>query len=146
MDSIAGDGRRGPRATVRRDRLREAPYSTWSAFVELMSSADYDELTALQRVAFLAFRYDAEVKNGGHARYFRHHGLTRLAETATALTRLGAEPHREVLEAAAGLWQAGGTAEMDRMDDEFHSRQPDLHVRLEAWLEAHTAEFIVFEG
>jgi hypothetical protein len=105
----------------------------------------YDELTPLQRVAFLAFHYDAEVKNGGHERYFRHHGGARLAETAAALVRLGAEGHRRVLEDAATQWERGSATGFDGADAEFHAQQPDLHVRLETWLEAHLAEFIVFE-
>lgn len=136
---------KGPRASVRRDRLVEAPHLAWSAFVDLLSTAHYAELSPVQRVAFLVFLYDREVKTGGHRRYLRSHGTQRLAETSAALARLGADGHRGVLERAGAAGVGEDSAEVDRLDDDFHGLRPDLHVRLEAWLAAHRDEFLSFE-
>jgi len=137
---------KGPRATVRRDRLPEAPHLAWNAYIDLLSSTGYDELTSIQRVAFLAFHYDSEVKSGGHTRYFRNQGADRLEETVAALGRLAAVRQQAVLERAGSMWETATDEELNRLDDEFHMSRPDVHVRLEAWLDAHIDEFVVFEG
>ena len=146
MTSITGDMGKGPRATVRRDRLVDAPHLTWNAFVDLLSSVHYEELTPVQRVAYLAFCYDSEVKSGGHLRYFRNHGTDRLEETLAALGRLGAVGQQGVLERAGWAWGPESSEELDRLDHDYHGCHQDIPARLETWLEGHLDDFIVFEG
>ncbi len=146
MGSRTPDGGKGPRATVRRERLVGSPHLPWNAFIDLLSGARYEELTEIQRVAFLAFRYDCDVQNGGHLRYFRNHGTERLRETTAALARLQAVPQAAVLERAGSEWRRAPTGKpLERLDDDYHACHPDVPVRLEAWFEAHMEEFIVFE-
>lgn len=133
---------RGPRARVRRDRIEAAPHLIWNAFVDLLASAAHDELTAIQRVAYLAFHYDAEVTSGGHARFLEHAGAARLAETVSALATLGAAAQGDVLRRAGHA----ATAALARLDDEFHTCRPEIHVLLQGWLERYQDQFIVVLG
>lgn len=147
MSQSTPDGEKGPRAIVRRERLPDAPHLPWNAFVDLLSTVGYDELTAIQRIAFLAFRYDCDIQNGGHLRYFRNQGTERLEETTAALARLGAKGQQAVLERAAAAWRLlPSGSPLDPLDDDYHACRPEIPVRLEAWLQAHIDEFIVFEG
>ena len=131
---------------MRRDRLVSAPHLIWNAFVDLLSSVHYDELTATQRVAYLAFRYDADVSGGGHLRFFRLQDATRVEETRVALIRLDAAAQRDILERAVLARDLGPPEALNPLDDAFHACHPDVAVRLEAWLESHLDDFIVFEG
>jgi hypothetical protein len=137
---------KGPRATVRRDRLVDAPHLIWNAFVDLLSSVHYDELTATQRVAYLAFRYDGDVSAGGHVRFFRLQDGTRVEETRAALARLGAAAQDDILERAVLAREQNSPESLGLLDDALHACHPDIPVRLEAWLESHLIDFIVLEG
>lgn len=44
--------------------LEKEPYQLWNAFVDLLTTEEYDNLDEIQRIAYLAFWYDAEVNNG----------------------------------------------------------------------------------
>jgi hypothetical protein len=127
---------------VRLNRTAAAPHLIWNAFVDLLASASHDELTAVQRVAYLAFHYDAEVTSGGHARFLQHAGAARLDETVSALATLGAVAQGDVLRRAGHA----ASTELARLDDEFHRCRPEIHVLLQGWLERHQEQFIVVEG
>ncbi len=49
--------------------VEEKPYCIWNAFVELLASHDYNELSPRQRAAHLVFWYESEVQNGGHLQF-----------------------------------------------------------------------------
>ena len=80
----------GPRRRrVRRRDLDVNPNLAWNQYVSLIGLAPYEGLTPVQRVAHLAFLYDAEVQNGGHLQYFANSAGRRWRETLDALTVLG---------------------------------------------------------
>ena len=69
----------------------------WKAFVELMDGAEVESLSKIQRIAFLAHRYDSEARSRGHARYFADRDKKTVNETVRALESLGALEHAQVL-------------------------------------------------
>jgi len=143
------------RPLVCRDDLARLPYLTWNAFVDLLASAEYDGLTRLQRPAWLAFWYDAEVQNGGHRQFFKNRGTYRIEETIEALTRVGATGQGAVLQRAAQLYEAAtrapegaseGAPELtdafDALDRDYHRCSPEVHEILESYLEDHLEGFV----
>lgn len=138
------------RTRISREELRRAPHRAWNAFVELLASSPYEDLSPPQRVAYLAFWYDAEILDGGHRRYFETHGVERLAETLAALGELGATSQQTVLGDAARLWSARSAAEtadaLDRLlgalDDRYHAAEPELGELLQAYLDERLTEFV----
>ncbi len=91
------------RRKLDRRLLVERPRLEWNAFVHLLAMTRYEELDEVQRVAHLCFWYDAEVQNGGHLQYFENRGTTLVGATLGALTNLGAEGQRDILEGAVGV-------------------------------------------
>src|SRR5207247_2427928 len=85
---------------------REQPYLAWNAFINLVGASEYTELTPVQRVARLAFLYDAAVQNGGHLQYFENHRLSYLKETLAALKTIGANCQHDLLVSAARRWKS----------------------------------------
>lgn len=134
----------------------------WNAYVDLLAMSELAQLTPRQRVAYLAFWYDAEVQNGGHDQYFGNQESFDHAEVARALETLGAECQAGVLRRAwafvehAAELQPEGHEQFVRWDESFgYSRQlqeldreyaecsPELSPRLlERYLDAHESEFI----
>lgn len=142
------------RPLVCRDDLARLPYLTWNAFVDLLASAEYDGLTRLQRPAWLAFWYDAEVQNGGHRQFFENRGTGCVEETVEALTRVGAAGQGTVLQRAAKLYETAtrapeGAAELtealDAFDRDYHRCNPEVHEVLESYLEDHLEGFVRIE-
>jgi hypothetical protein len=71
--------------------------AVWKAFVALMDGADPDELTSIQRIAWLAHRYDNEARSKGHARFFADRDKKTINATVRALESIGALTHAQVL-------------------------------------------------
>lgn len=71
--------------------------AVWKAFVELLDSAEVDELSSIQRIAYLAYRYDTDARSKGHARFFADRDKKTLNATVRALESIGALEHATVL-------------------------------------------------
>jgi hypothetical protein len=94
-----------PRRILQRSQAVNDPTIIWNTFIDLISS--YPEaLDPEQRPAHFVLTYDSEVQNGGHLQYFFNHRNHYLQETLSALTLLGAEDQRIVLEAATLLFDS----------------------------------------
>src|SRR5262245_49103291 len=94
------------RRHVRSEDLVREPYLVWNAFVDLIATEDYEEMTPVQRTAHLAFWYDAEVQNGGHHQYFENSAGLRAPQTIIALRSLGLGPQASILERAVATWNS----------------------------------------
>src|SRR5262245_30840695 len=140
------------RRRVKMAQLESEPYLIWNAFVDLLATEDYGDLSPLQRKAYLVFWYESEVQNGGHGQYFENRGLERLAETCMALTELGLPDHARLLSFALEvvsayearlpwekMFQDGA---IERLDDEFHKCRPTIMEALEGHLVANAAEYV----
>ena len=145
---------------VNRKALQKEPYLMWNAFIDVIALTDYENLSEIQRVAHLAFWYDSEVQNGGHLQYFENRGLARLSETLTALERLGAHCHRQVLQVASEHIRCNPRGriltveeyvsralegEYDKHDSAFGKCQPEINKYLETYLSEKSNEFVEFE-
>ena len=143
------------RRTVELRRAMQAPNLVWNAFVDLIATENYDDLTPLQRKAHLVFWYDAEVQNGGHGQYFENRGASQLGETVEALNDLGLSRHAAILSRAAGALTTAADdsswenlisdAELDDFDRAFHESTPTVIEGLERHLAAHTVEYVVLQ-
>ncbi len=71
--------------------------AVWKAFVELMNGADPDDLSSIQRIAWLAHHYDNEARSKGHARFFADRDKKTINATVRALESIGALAHAQVL-------------------------------------------------
>jgi hypothetical protein len=147
------------RRPLGRDEYREEPYLAWNAFVDILALSDYRDLSQVQRIAHLAFWYDAEVQNGGHLQYFENRRLKHISETLEALQILGAVCQRAVLSRAvrkrkslpkeiirtvADFVRAGRRGDFQVEDAAYYACKPEMVTELlERYLEKHFNEFII---
>jgi hypothetical protein len=143
--------------TLTKSEVKPAPYLVWNAFIDLLATEEYADLSVEQRAAQLVFWYESEVQNGGHLQYFENQAMGHLANTVEALNTLGAECQRQILKEAGALWLArkrprSETAdqfcaialagEFDEFDRRFHQCKPTLVECLEDYLKAHLDSFV----
>ena len=141
---------------LRKDQTESEPWTIWNAFIRVIA-ADPDNLTEEQRPAHFVFVYENEIQNGGHLQYFENQGSMHLQETLAALTQLGANNHRRLLEQASGVLQSRprkqfltteeyiGAALEDEfgiIDSQFHESSPSLQELLEKHLAENQSAFI----
>jgi len=143
--------------TVTRKDASENPHLIWNAFVDLLASCGYAELSVEQRLAYLVFWYDSEVLNGGHLQYFQNRDTEYLDETIVSLGLLGATCQQQVLREAGALFlrhprkqirtleeyaataREGGFSALDRR---FYDCSPSLQECLERHLKEHQSRFV----
>ncbi len=132
-------------------QVEAAPYEVWNAFVNLLWTERYEDLSPEQRPAQLVIQYEGEVQNGGHLQYFENHRGERLDETVSALSFLGASCQQQVLREAAALWRSRArqriqtaqqfcdtalAGEFSELDRRFYACTPSLEHYLESHLTA----------
>jgi len=78
------------------------PHMVWNAFVDLIATEDYADLSPLQRKAHLVFWYESEVQNGGHGQYFENQGSTACARRSMPCMSSGSRARREC---SRGRWR-----------------------------------------
>ncbi len=113
------------------------------------------------RSFWLAYLYDAEVKNGGHLQYFHNQGSTLVGETLAALRIIGADNHAQLLERCAeqvannpiipvtslSEYPALAAARSFSAEDATYYEQPqDVLSLLEAHFEETLHECVVVRG
>ncbi len=91
------------RRQVKKLDLDKESYLGWNAFVDLVASENYEDLSEIQKIAHLIFWYDAEVNNGGHLQYFLNLAGRRAPETLTALSQVGLDCQQIILADAVDL-------------------------------------------
>lgn len=134
----------------------------WNAFIDLISKASLDEVTSIQRVAFLAWWYSSEVLNGGHDQYFGNKAYFEHAEVIESLKTIGAQCQSDVLRSAFAYYSKaqkampeeydefiswnrrhGYSRQMETFDLKFYDCRPEIETELlEAYLDAHESDFI----
>ncbi len=63
----------------------EIPQIPWNRFIQEVCFRDKEELSEIQKNAYLCFWYDAEVGNNGHEGYFDHYPEVESDELIAAL-------------------------------------------------------------
>ena len=104
------------RRQIGQSDLSNDPYSIWNAFVEILATEEYEELTEVQKTAQLVFLYDAEVQNGGHLQYFLNSAGQRASETVEALSLLKLNCQKAVLSGAISLVEKQLLSSIDIVD------------------------------
>jgi len=161
MRSVRRQGEAMKRAHISKADLDAFPEgAVWNAFVDLLSMADTNELSAEQVPAQLAFFYDAEVQNGGHLQYFLNRGVDEARRAVAELPRLGAGVFSTLLEQAVEMWneqerKRPGTAheyvdialegEFSGFDFQYYEAVPTLNDLMEAHLALHQDLFVVVD-
>jgi hypothetical protein len=140
---------------VERARLAQEPYLLWNAFIDLLATEEYGDLSSTQRKAHLVFWYDSELQNGGHGQYFENRGRNRLDETVAALRDLGLLCQAEVLARAAAAFDAAEPTEdwadvlhddfIDELDAAFDRCTPSVTEALEQHLARHADEYVEYK-
>ena len=148
------------RISISRHLATSAPYEVWNAFIRLITSDPADPFTLEQRAAALVFWYESEVQNGGHLQYFSNRGLQEAAEAVGALLQLGAPAQAAILQSAVASMPSDPDSSpvsgeeyvaialedpFDHFDHAFHEASPSLQDVLEAYLQSHLSDFVVFE-
>lgn len=105
------------RRKIGRSEFVDEPHSAWNAFVDLLATEDYENLTEIQRPAHLAFWYDAEVHNGGHLQYFLNSAGKRAAEILEALSVLRLGSQKIILADAVSFVSTNPISEIDTVED-----------------------------
>ena len=146
---------------VSRRLVEKKPYLVWNAFVDLIAGSSYSHLSKKQRPAYLVFRYESEVHNGGHMQYFENFGTKRIEDTVAALELLGAPCHAKVLARAAARFnsqirkrirsveeyvETALEGEFDLFDRKWGKCRPELEKVLKDYLSANQAEFVLVGG
>jgi hypothetical protein len=133
------------------------PHLIWNSFVAIIGgSLPYDRMTERQRFAHLAFRYDSEVRNGGHLQFFLNtHSLDR--DFVEALERLSLPAHAELLRRANSRWRRQPRSdpsnpeefaalavqeEFGDVDSAYHQLHPTITDALQVCLKQHQDEFV----
>jgi hypothetical protein len=146
------------RQRVRRSDLDREPHLAWNEYVTVLAHGEYEEFNPIQRVAHLAFWYDAEVQNGGHLQYFLNSAGRHAERALDALETLGAHEQRRALAAAIELVRAnplpeGHTSSIYRdsplakplreLDRAYGVARPVIVTELlQRYLDEHFSEFI----
>lgn len=143
---------------VSRTAAAADPALVWNTFVKVCCWGGLD-YSPTQRIAHLAFIYDAEVQNGGHHQYFENQGMAYARETLLALDLLGSEAQHRILEDAIRKHEQINPEELrsDSLedfvesareghfqvhDDSYDACKPELDAYLKAWLDSNLADFI----
>jgi hypothetical protein len=144
---------------LKKAAVEKESYLVWNAYIDLLSTSDYQELSEIQRPAHWVFWYESEVQNGGHLQYFENQGTEHLQDTIGALKALNAAEQAQILAAAASQYLAthkdqeddgdiadfvsealkGGLSDFDKR---FQDCPTPLQKHLADYLEAHKAEFV----
>jgi hypothetical protein len=101
---------------------RQAAFYT--RYVSLGSRRDEARLTPHDRVVLLVGDFEADVNNGGFARYLDNKGVVTARATLRALTTIGAKRTATLLSAA--LKPPDDQDALDRNDGKFHEKAEDL--------------------
>lgn len=146
--------------TLTKQQVEEAPHEVWNAFVDVLATEDYHDLSPEQRPAHLVFWYESEVQNGGHLQYFENRGGERLDETIAALKLLGASCQQRVLRDAARLWRSRPRpsiqsaenyceraleGEFSALDTRFHACKPSLTNVLQEHLRRNQSLYVAIQ-
>lgn len=139
------------------DALERKPFELWNVCINLVATEAYANLDEIQRVAHLAFWYDSEVQNGGHLQFFENRGPAPISETMAALTVLGAECQRSVLQRAARALasrerpriktadqyvEAALEGEFTELDSAYYACEPSVPQHLQRYFEENRAHFV----
>jgi len=149
---------RYPIRILSRAAVTKRPYLVWNAFINLIGSTEYEDLSPVQQPAHLVFRYESEVQNGGHLQYFENERLVRASETVEGLLALGATAQASILRRAIARWKSGERkrietveeyvaealeGEFDDLDRAYYDCVPDTCACMEKYLSLHQDEFVV---
>src|SRR5579859_4727646 len=88
------------RRKLDRHDVEKEPFRVWNAYINLLSNENLEDLTFVQEPAWLVFRYESSVQNGGHFQYFTNCGVELVDQTLDALGLLGASDFQGILKAA----------------------------------------------
>ena len=111
------------RRQIKQSDSEENRYVQWNAFIDLIALEDYEDLTDVQRLAHLVFWYDSEVQNGGHLQYFANSSGSRAIEAVEALSELGIECERDILNDAVDYLSRNPLTEFESADDYVEEAQ-----------------------
>jgi hypothetical protein len=139
-----------------KQEVEASPYKIWNEYVQIIAS-DYGDLAPAQRPAYLVFRYENEVQNGGHLQFFENGGTERLQETIAALGALRAHCQETVLREAGQRYLGRARShpqsveefvvtalegEFSQFDSRFHECSTPLQTILEQYLDRNQDHFI----
>ncbi|HWB60044.1 MAG TPA: DUF4375 domain-containing protein [Chthoniobacteraceae bacterium] len=148
------------RILTRNENASDADSRVWSAYIDLISREQLCDLSPVQSAAALVFRYDADVRNGGHLQYFTSQGTDHLPSLIEALATLGAHSHREILTGAGEAYTAQPSPfiacveqycsttledEFQEYDACFHGCTPALEHYLKEYLALNREHFVVVQ-
>jgi hypothetical protein len=88
---------KSPLVTITASELEADPGARLWALILYLAERPELHNTAEFRKFWLAYVYDAEVKNGGHLQYFHNRGTQAVAATLAALHKIGAHDQAEIL-------------------------------------------------
>ncbi len=106
----------------------------WNKFIDEICNCELSILNKTQKIAVLAFWYDAEMHGGGHSGYFDCYPDTIPDELESALIEIGAA------DIAVNYRIAISTGEIDdyiETDNAFYNFQPSLTDLLMSFVEEH---------
>jgi len=144
--------------TLNKNDVAKEPDRIWNAYVDILATEKYEILSPIQRPAFLVFRYESEVQNGGHFQFFANQGTEYVVETVDALRQLGAICQMDILREANELFVSKPRQEIETIDEfcknalegefssldtRFYACSPSLQECLESYLNKHISSFVL---
>lgn len=145
------------RRKIQSSALVSDPNIVWNSFVDLVATEDYEELTEVQKIAYLVFWYDAEVQNGGHLQYLLNSAGQRAEKALMALSAMKLDCQKITLTEAISLASEHPLEDIETVDDyvaealenrfieqdsRYYACEPGAMDVLELYLKANLNEFI----
>jgi hypothetical protein len=146
---------------LRREDAQRDPNLIWNQFINFLAISEIDQLDSTQRPAYLTFRYDSEVQNGGHLQFFVNRPTQLTSETIRALRQIGAMEQAALLRSAFERWvgkdretprtvdefvEAARQVEFEDVDSRYCGVSPSVTQLLEKYLETHRDSFFELAG
>ena len=138
-----------------------SPKARWDALSDFCAFAEIDDLTPVQRMAYLAYWYSGLIIMGGHREYFLHSLYARHPAIVAALRAIGAYEQAEILVKADKLVKAARDqapeyyenrhlagvefADLTESDDAFERCARSIRQSLMAYLDKNEREFIEYK-
>ena len=117
----------------------EIPQIPWNRFIQEVCFRDVNELSQIQKNAYLCFWYDAEMGNNGHEGYFEYHPEVKSEELISALEAVA---HPALVDNFRRALREGEKDDYVSVDKFYYEMPPPLIDCLTEYVEKHEDEIL----
>ena len=134
---------------IKKSQDEEIEVAMWAAFLEFTVQAKEEELSSVQRIAYITNWYSSELLNGGHLQYIYNIERFKHEEVISSLEILGAKCQCDVLQKVMDLYivvkneipkdydgyiswneKSGYEVQIFEYDQQFYQCRPEIETEL----------------